>query len=103
MKIPAYRLSRRAIRSDRSATLFRLLQQPQRYRAGVISGAPLVPVAALLDSDTSFDLDPDWLSSDPFYIDSLENDPLAFVEADGTALTRALDRAWTASAPNCPA
>jgi alpha-beta hydrolase superfamily lysophospholipase len=75
-------------------TLFRLLQQPQRYRAGVISGAPLVPVAALLDSDTSFDLDPAWLSSDPFYIDSLENDPLAFVEADGTALTRALDRAW---------
>ena len=75
-------------------TLFRLLAQPQRYRAGVISGAPLVPVAALLNSDTSFDLDPAWLSSDPFYIDSLENDPLAFVEADGTALTRALDRAW---------
>lgn len=84
-------------------TLFRLLQQPQRYRAGVISGAPLVPVAALLDSDTSFDLDPAWLSSDPFYIDSLENDPLAFVEADGTALTRALDRAWDRFGAELPA
>ncbi len=75
-------------------TLFRLLAQPQRYRAGVISGAPLVPVAALLDSDSSFDLDPVWLSSDPFYLDALENDPLAFVDGNGTVLTRELDHAW---------
>ena len=75
-------------------TLFRLLAQPQRYRAGVISGAPLVPVAALLDSDSSFDLDPVWLSSDPFYLDALENDPLAFVDRNGTVLTRELDHAW---------
>lgn len=84
-------------------TLFRLLAQPQRYRAGVISGAPMVPVAALLDSDTSFDLDPAWLSSDPFYVDSLENDPLAFVETDGTALTRALDRPWDRFGNELPA
>ena len=84
-------------------TLFRLLAQPRRYRAGVISGAPMVPVAALLDSDTSFDLDPAWLSSDPFYVDSLENDPLAFVEADGTALTRALDRPWDRFGNELPA
>ncbi len=44
--------------------------------------------------DPSLDLDPSWLSSDPFYLDSLENDPLAFVDADGGALTRELDRAW---------
>jgi len=75
-------------------TLFRLLEQPQRYRAGVISGAPMVPIAALLDTDSSFDLDPSWLSSDPFYVDSLENDPLAFVDADGVPLARELDRAW---------
>ena len=62
-------------------TLFRLLDQPQRYRAGVISGAPLVPIPELLDTDSSFDLDPGWLSADPFYLDSLENDPLAFVDA----------------------
>jgi len=75
-------------------TLFRLLEAPDRYRAGVISGAPLVPNAAVLDTDTSLDLDPSWLSTDPFYIDSLENDPLAFVGADGAALARELDWAW---------
>lgn len=75
-------------------TLFRLLDQPDRYRAGVISGAPLVPIPELLDTDTAFDLEPGWLSADPFYVDSLENDPLAFVGADGTSLARELDRAW---------
>ncbi|MCT7657891.1 lysophospholipase [Mycobacterium deserti] len=75
-------------------TLLRLLGQPDRYRAGVISGAPLVPVPGMLDNDTSFDLDPGWLSADPFYLDSLENDPLAFVDADGAPLARELDRAW---------
>jgi alpha-beta hydrolase superfamily lysophospholipase len=75
-------------------TLFRLLDQPDRYRAGVISGAPLVPIPEMLDADSSFDLDPGWLSADPFYLDSLENDPLAFVDADGAALTRELDKAW---------
>jgi alpha-beta hydrolase superfamily lysophospholipase len=75
-------------------TLFRLLGQPKRYAAGVISGAPLVPIPDMLDADSSFDLDPGWLSADPFYLDSLENDPLAFVDADGAPLTRELDRAW---------
>jgi alpha-beta hydrolase superfamily lysophospholipase len=75
-------------------TLLRLLEQPQRYRAGVISGAPLVPIPELLDVDTSFELDPAWLSGDPFYVDALENDPLAFVDADGAPLARALDAAW---------
>ena len=75
-------------------TLFRLLDQPGRYQAGVISGAPLVPIAEMLDADTSFDLDPGWLSDDPFYLDLLDNDPLAFVDADGIPLARELDRAW---------
>jgi alpha-beta hydrolase superfamily lysophospholipase len=75
-------------------TLTRLLDQPARYRAGVISGAPLVPVPELLDTDSSFDLDPHSLSHDPFYLDSLENDPLAFTDADGAPLARALDTAW---------
>ncbi len=76
------------------ATLFRVLAAPDRYRAAVISGAPLIPIAAMLDADTSFDLDPSWLSADPFYLDAMENDPLAFVDADGAALARELDRAW---------
>jgi alpha-beta hydrolase superfamily lysophospholipase len=75
-------------------TVFRLLDHPDRYKAGVISGAPLVPIPEMLDADTSFDLDPAWLSADPFYLDSLENDPLAFVGADGATLARELDKAW---------
>jgi alpha-beta hydrolase superfamily lysophospholipase len=75
-------------------TLFHLLGQPDRYRAGVISGAPLVPIPEMLDADSSFDLDPGWLSGDPFYLDSLENDPLAFVDADGLPMARELDKAW---------
>lgn len=75
-------------------TLFRLLGGDARAAAAVISGAPLVPVAELLDADTSVQLDPDWLSADPFYLDTLENDPLAFVDADTTALARELDRGW---------
>jgi alpha-beta hydrolase superfamily lysophospholipase len=75
-------------------TLSRLIDGPGPYHAGVISGAPLVPIAGLLDADSSFDLDPSWLSADPFYLDSLENDPLAFVDADGAPLARAFDEAW---------
>jgi alpha-beta hydrolase superfamily lysophospholipase len=76
------------------ATLSRLIGGHDPYSAGVISGAPLVPIAGMLDADSSFDLDPGWLSADPFYLDSLENDPLAFVDADGGSLARELDRAW---------
>jgi pimeloyl-ACP methyl ester carboxylesterase len=75
-------------------TLARLLDQPDRYRAGVISGAPLVPIPELLDTNSAFDLDPLWLSEDPFYLDAMVNDPLAFVDADGAPLARALDTAW---------
>ena len=75
-------------------TLFQLFAHPDRYRAGVISGAPLAPVKELLDANTSLELDPSWLSADPFYVDSLENDPLAFVDADGSTLARELDWAW---------
>ena len=75
-------------------TLLRLVEQPRRYRAGVVSGAPLAPIAELLDADTSLDLDPSWLSADPFYLDAVENDPLGFTQADSAPLARALDAAW---------
>lgn len=75
-------------------TLFGLLDEPGRYRAAIISGAPLIAVPELVDVDTSLDLDLDWLSADPFYLDSLENDPLAFADADGAPLVRELDRGW---------
>jgi alpha-beta hydrolase superfamily lysophospholipase len=75
-------------------TLFSLLGAPDRYSAGVISGAPVIPIAELVDADSSFDLELAWLSADPFYLDSIENDPLAFADADGGPLARELDRAW---------
>lgn len=75
-------------------TLFRLLETPGRYRAGVISGAPLVAIPALRDADTSLELDPAALSADPFYLDLLATDSLAFMDGDSIALTRELDRGW---------
>lgn len=84
-------------------TLLRVLEQPARYRAAVVSGAPLIPIPELLDTDSEFDLDPSWLSGDPFYVDSLENDPLAFTDADGTPLARALDAAWDRFGAELPA
>lgn len=75
-------------------TLFRLLENPDRYRAGIISGAPLVPIPELVNLNTAMDLDPAGLSTDPFFLDLIENDPLAFTSADSRNLTRELDRGW---------
>jgi alpha-beta hydrolase superfamily lysophospholipase len=76
------------------ATLWKLLGDPGPYRAGVVSGAPLVPVPGLVDADSTFEIAPSQLSADPFYLDAIENDPLAFVDADGGPLARELDRGW---------
>ncbi|MDX1889912.1 alpha/beta hydrolase [Mycolicibacterium sp. 050158] len=81
-----------------AATLWKLLDGPQTaagpYRAAVVSGAPLVPVPGLVDADSTFEIAPTQLSADPFYLDAIENDPLAFVDADGGPLARELDRVW---------
>ena len=84
-------------------TLFRLLENPARYRAGIISGAPLVPIPELVDPNTAMNLDPAGLSSDPFYLDLIENDPLAFTSADSRNLTRELDRGWDRFGAELPA
>jgi alpha-beta hydrolase superfamily lysophospholipase len=76
------------------ATLWNLIDHPGKYRAGVISGAPLVPVPGLVDADSTFEIAPSQLSADPFYLDLMENDPLAFVDADGRPLARELVRCW---------
>ena len=75
-------------------TLFELLQHPERYRAGVVSGAPLVPIPELVDLNTVMNLDLSGLSSDPSYLELIAADPLAFTNADSRALTRELDRGW---------
>lgn len=84
-------------------TLFRLLEAPDRYRAGVVSGSPLVAVPALVDADTTLEIPLSQLSSDPFYLDSMENDPLAFADADGGPLARELDRGWDRFGAELPA
>lgn len=76
------------------ATLFELLAHSDRWRAGVVSGAPLVPIPELVDLNTVMNLDASGLSSEPFYLDCITNDPLGFHNADGRGLTRELDRAW---------
>jgi pimeloyl-ACP methyl ester carboxylesterase len=51
-------------------------------------------VPGLVDADSTFEIAPSQLSADPFYLDLMEHDPLAFVDADGGPLARELDRAW---------
>ncbi|MFD0524453.1 alpha/beta fold hydrolase [Paractinoplanes durhamensis] len=46
------------------------------FRGVVVSGAPLSPLAWLTEAaGETLDLDPEALSSDPFYLDQLETDP----------------------------
>ncbi|GAB7068035.1 lysophospholipase [Mycolicibacterium hodleri] len=84
------------------ATLWKLLANPAPYRAAVVSGAPLVPVPGLVDVDSTFEIAPSQLSADPFYLDAIENDPLAFVDADGGPWRVSWTGAGTPSARPCP-
>jgi alpha-beta hydrolase superfamily lysophospholipase len=69
------------------------LDNPSTYVGVVVSGAPLSPLEWLTEASTSpaetLDLDPEALSSDPFYLDQLENDPLAFTSGDVVAILAA--------------
>ncbi|PRZ42212.1 alpha-beta hydrolase superfamily lysophospholipase [Antricoccus suffuscus] len=83
-----------------AATVF-ALREPALFDRLVISGAPLSGSDWMIEAfdapaDATLDLDPADLSSDPDYLHALENDPLAFTEADvlGT-LSRTLPTAWT--------
>jgi alpha-beta hydrolase superfamily lysophospholipase len=81
------------------AALYVALRRPDAFAGVVVSGAPLsrldwVLAAAEPDAEP-LDLDPAALSADPFYLDSLENDPLAFTGADvGPILAAAFRPAW---------
>ncbi len=91
-----------------AATLTALDHQ-DRYRAAVLTGAPLKEPEWFTDltqqngagddqaggETVDFALDLDDLSADPFYRDALEHDPLAFTEADVVGvLRRVLPPAW---------
>jgi alpha-beta hydrolase superfamily lysophospholipase len=74
-------------------------RDPGRYAGLILSGAPLSPldwVAGLAaDDDSGLDLDPADLSGDPFYLDELEHDPLAFTSAAGArSIAAVLSQAW---------
>ena len=70
------------------------------FRGLVLSGAPLSPLPWVLDlaaagDDAELALDPDELSSDPFHLDELANDPLAFPrDAGGRTLATVYPPAW---------
>jgi alpha-beta hydrolase superfamily lysophospholipase len=82
------------------AALLLALDRPEAFTGVVLSGAPLSELPWLLEAAASpdggaLDLDPAALSSDPFYLDALGNDPLAFTEADVVGvLTAAFVPAW---------
>jgi alpha-beta hydrolase superfamily lysophospholipase len=75
-------------------------RDPSAYRGLILSGAPLSPLDWVTDlsadgAGAALSLDPADLSADPFYLDELENDPLAFTGAEGAgALLSTLPPAW---------
>jgi alpha-beta hydrolase superfamily lysophospholipase len=74
-------------------------RDPGRYAGLLLSGAAISPldwVVALGEADApDLDLDPAGLSADPFYLDELAHDPLAFTSAAGArSLAAVLPPAW---------
>lgn len=73
-----------------------VLDDSDRYIGAIVSGAPLSPVPWLDEGAEQFDLDPSELSADPFYLDALVNDPLAFVSGEsGQLLAQEFPPAWS--------
>jgi alpha-beta hydrolase superfamily lysophospholipase len=74
-------------------------RDPGRYAGLILSGAALSPLDWVLalggDETAELDLDPAGLSGDPFYLDELAYDPLAFTSAaGGRSLAEVLPPAW---------
>lgn len=75
-------------------------RDPSAYRGLILSGAPLSPLEWVTElsadgAGATLSLDLADLSSDPFYLDELENDPLAFTGAEGAgSLLSTLPPAW---------
>jgi alpha-beta hydrolase superfamily lysophospholipase len=75
------------------------VRDPGRYAGLILSGAAISPldwVLALAGDDApELDLDPAGLSADPFYLDELAHDPLAFTSAASErSLADVLPAAW---------
>lgn len=75
------------------------VREPARYAALILSGAPISPLEWVLDlasdPEAELSLDVNDLSRDPFYLDELTYDPLAFTSAaGGQSLATVLPPAW---------
>jgi alpha-beta hydrolase superfamily lysophospholipase len=75
------------------------VRDPGRYAGLILSGAALSPLDWVLalgdDDEAGLDLDPADLSGDPFYLDELAYDPLAFTSAAGArSIAAVLSAAW---------
>jgi alpha-beta hydrolase superfamily lysophospholipase len=75
------------------------------YRGLILSGAAISPLdwvtEMIADGSDTLSLELSDLSADPFYLDELENNPLAFTSAEGArSLHAILPLAWTELAAN---
>jgi alpha-beta hydrolase superfamily lysophospholipase len=80
---------------------------PGRYAGLILSGSALSPLDWVTglgaDDGPGLDLDPADLSADPFYLDELEHDPLAFTSAaGGQSIAAVLTQAWAELAGSLP-
>lgn len=73
-------------------------RNPEPFTGVILSGTPISPPAwalqALDEGGDGLALEATDLSADPWYLDALANDPLAFTETDGSPLD-SLPTAWT--------
>jgi alpha-beta hydrolase superfamily lysophospholipase len=82
-----------------AAAAVTVARDPAPYRGVILSGAPISPLdwinAMIAEGSDTLTLELSDLSADPFYLDELENDPLAFTSADSArSLHSILPPAW---------
>jgi alpha-beta hydrolase superfamily lysophospholipase len=77
-----------------------VMEHPDRYAGAILTGSLLSPVPWVLDlvaagDDATFELELADLSSEPQYLDEVENDPLGFTtDAGARTLARIIPPAW---------
>jgi alpha-beta hydrolase superfamily lysophospholipase len=76
-------------------TALAIARDPSPWAGAVLSGAPIEPPewVTQLEPGAALALDANDLSTDPWYLDALANDPLAFTESEGGPAD-ALPPAW---------
>lgn len=86
------------------AATLAIMEDSTTFAGAVLTGSLLSPVPWVLDlveagDDATFELELSMLSSDPLYLDEIENDQLAFSTDEGAkSLARIIPPAWEAIA-----